>query len=569
MRLRRPALTDANQMAGLAILVGLVTGLGAVAFQNLIELLTSAADWLGNDALAGWGRWGVVVAPVLGALVAGPLVYRYALEAKGHGVPEVIAAVATENGRIRPRVAAVKTVASAFTIGSGGSAGREGPIVQIGATLGSVIAFRFPIVHRNRHMLVAAGAAAGIAAVFNAPLAGVFFSLEVILRSWSNRGFSTVVIAAVVSSAVWRMFEGGRSALSVPAYGLEHVVELLFYLVLGAICGVLAAGFVKFLYWAEDRFDELPVLPAELRPALGALGVGLIGAWSTKVFRGGLEVINEAVLGELAMRTMLALLLAKIVATTLTLGSGGSGGIFSPSLFMGAMAGGSFGELLERWLPSATAPPGAYAVVGMAAVFGAAAQAPISAIVIVFELTNDLRIIVPLMLACVVSVFVYTSLTPDSIYMVKLRRKGISLEQDKVRQVLEGVPLRSAVEANYAEVRDNATIAATHEVASATERDPIFVITADRVLRGVVRSSALVEAVRRDRARDRPVLSLLEVDMPVGEPADSLEDGFRKLAMSDFELMGVVDGDHRLAGVVSFETITTAYNQAFNSQDYD
>ena len=303
---------------------------------------------------------------------------------------------------------------------------------------------------RRRSTFVAAGAAAGIAAIFNAPLAGVFFALEVILRSFTARGFSTVVISAVAANAVWRVLVGDESVLTAEVHQLIHPSELVLYAVLGIVAAVVAVGFVRLLYLVEDRFDALPVL-ADLRPAIGAVMVGILGAISIDLLGSGLGGIDKALAGEFAFRFLLFLIVAKMLATALTLGSGGSGGIFSPSLFIGALLGSAYGEIVNQLFPDSTAPAGAYAVVGMAAVFAAAAQAPMSSIFIVFEMTNDFGLIMPLMAACAAATVAYTAIKKDSIYEVKLRRKdALGFQTSGEDQLMSQVPLVGAAEAKYA-----------------------------------------------------------------------------------------------------------------------
>ncbi len=363
---RRAARPSENQLfAVLAIAVGVGGGLSAVGFHELIEFLNEDVFGRLNDSLDGLGRASVVPALVIGALLVGPMVTRWASEAKGHGVPEVIEAVAVRGGRIRPRVPVVKAVASAITISSGGSAGREGPIVQIGSAIGSLIARPFKMSDRRRRTYVAAGAAAGVAAIFNAPLAGVFFALEVILRSFTARGFSTVVISAVTANAVWRVLVGDDPVLTAEVYRLEEPIELVFYGLLGIAAALVALLFVWVLYVIEDWFEASPIRP-ELRPAVGALAVGVFGIASVDLLGAGLHGIDKALAGEFATSTLLLLVLGKMLATSLTLGSGGSGGVFSPSLLIGALLGATFGDVITRppaptrwseWPPCSLRPP--------------------------------------------------------------------------------------------------------------------------------------------------------------------------------------------------------------------
>ncbi|MFN2166373.1 MAG: chloride channel protein, partial [Anaerolineae bacterium] len=416
-------------LVGTALVVGLGTGVGAVAFIWLLRFLQGLFTDLGDWLQATVGVVGLVAVPVLGALIAGPLITFFAKEAKGHGVPEVMQAIALRGGRIRPVVVVVKALASAACIGSGGSAGREGPIVQIGSALGSTLGQWFHLSDDRIRNLVACGAASGISAVFNAPIAGVIFALEVILGEFTTRYFGTVVVAAVASGIVSRALLGDQPAFHVPVYTLVSPLEIVLY----ALLGVLAAGgailFVRVLYWFEDRFDDWR-FPDYLKPAIGGLLTGIVGLWFPQVLGAGLEFIGESISGgEVAVGLLLALAAMKILATSFTLGSGNSGGVFAPALFIGAMLGGAFGQGAHSLLPGLTAEPGAYALVGMAALFAAAAHAPITAILIVFEMSGDYRLILPLMFATVISTLLSEYLHPDSIYTLKLTRRGIRLER--------------------------------------------------------------------------------------------------------------------------------------------
>lgn len=546
----------------LTLTIGLVAGLSAVGLHELIRWLTEDVFGRLSEELDELGDLAVVVPLVLGALIVGPLVALVATEAKGHGVPEVIEAVAVRGGRIRPRVAWVKAAASAITIGSGGSAGREGPIVQIGASFGSMIVRPFRMSDRRRKTFVAAGAAAGIAAIFNAPLAGVFFALEVILRSFTPRGFSTVVVAAVVSNAVWRVLVGSDPVLDAEAYKLNEPIELVFYGALGIAAAVVALAFVKTLYVVEDWFESSTVPPV-LRPALGAVGVGLIGVASIDLLGPGLTGINEALAGEFTTRALLLLIIGKILATSLTLGSGASGGVFSPSLFMGSMLGAAFGDLVTELFPTTSAPAGAYAVVGMAAVFAAAAQAPMSSIFIVFEMTNDFGLIMPLMLACAASAVVYHALDRESIYTEKIKRKHISIDPELDKSLMNVVPLVRAAEAKYVATHPSRAISDGLQMMDAGREDLLLLITSDRALRGVVHRAAA------EGAGDPtdPLSSIIDKSQPIGRPDHFLEDGMEMLEDSGQELLPVVDWNDRVLGVATRHAIVRAYEAALPEAD--
>jgi len=432
----------------LAIVVGLVAGLGAVAFRWLITSFKLLFFDGGSQLLSFLGDYYVILIPVAGGLLVGPLIYFFAREAKGHGVPEVMEAVALRGGRIRPRVSVVKALASALCIGSGGSVGREGPIVQIGSSFGSAIGQWLKLPDETVKVLVACGAAGGISATFNAPIAGVFFALEVILGRVVTRRFAYVVISAVVADFVAQAFLGNARAFIVPAFGVVSSWEYLFYVVLGILAAFAAVAFVFVLYRSEDLFESLRI-PEYLKPALGGLAIGAIGLYSFDLFGVGYGGITKALSGETAIIMLLSLFILKMVATSLTIGSGGSGGIFAPSLFIGAMLGAAVGSVFGGLFPSITAPPGAYGIVGMAAVFAGAARAPFSAILIIFEMTGDYAIMLPLMTAVVISTVISRALRHETIYTLKLLRRGVDVEQEEMADVMRSVTVKEAMTRDF------------------------------------------------------------------------------------------------------------------------
>ncbi len=422
----------------LALLVGVGAGAGAIGFRYLIEGFTllfsghsdpSALGHFSNPNVPFLGPFVVVVAPVVGGLLYGPLVYRFAPEARGHGVPEVMLAVHSSDGKIRGRVPVVKALSSALCIGAGGSVGREGPIVQIGSALGSALGQLRKVGGQELRLLVACGAAGGIAATFNAPIAGVFFALELILRDFQTRSFGVVVLSSVVATAVGRLAFGSEAFLSLPGFHVRSALEYPLYCVLGLAAAVVGVAFIRVLYGSEDLADRLWRGPAWLRPAVGGLLLGAVLLVLPEMYGVGYPVLEGAIDGRYTFAFLLALLAGKVIATSLTMAIGGSGGVFAPSLFMGAMLGSAFGLAVHGVDPTTTASAGAYGLVGMAAVFAAAGRAPITAVIIVFELTGDYSIILPLMLSVVVATGLSRAISADSIYTLKLRRRGIDIER--------------------------------------------------------------------------------------------------------------------------------------------
>jgi CIC family chloride channel protein len=445
---------EGGLLAALALAVGVGAGLGAIGFRYLIlgftELFTGHRDpsdlgHFTNPHVPVLGPYVVLVVPVLGGLLYGPLVYRFAPEARGHGVPEVMLAVHSNEGRIRGRVPIVKSLASALCIGSGGSVGREGPIVQIGSAIGSGLAQLSRLAGQETRLLVACGAAGGIGATFNAPIAGVFFALELILRDFQTRAFGFVVLSSVVATAVGRIAFGSEAFLTLPAFRLHNALEYPLYALLGIAAALVGIAFIRVLYGSEDLADRLWRGPAWLRPAIGGLLLGCVLLILPEMYGVGYPVLENAIAGQYALAFLLALLAGKVLATSLTMAIGGSGGVFAPSLFMGAMLGSAFGLAVHSVLPGATASAGAYGLVGMAAVFAAAGRAPITAVLIVFELTGDYSIILPLMLAVVVATALSHALSEDSIYTLKLRRRGIDIERPVASAALAGLSIGEAM----------------------------------------------------------------------------------------------------------------------------
>ncbi|WP_198410560.1 chloride channel protein [Cryobacterium sp. TMT2-18-3] len=370
----------------------------------------------------------VIFAPVVGGLLYGPLVNRFAPEARGHGVPEVMYAVTKRGGRIPGKVAIVKSLASAITIGSsgsGGSVGREGPIVQIGSALGSTLGRAVRMPESQLRTLVACGAAGAIAATFNAPIAGVFFALELLLRDFAARSFGIVVLSSVTASIVGRSILGDHPFLTLPTCTIVNSAQFALFAVLGLAAGLVAVGFTKTLHAVEDACDWAWRGKSEwLRPVAGGLLLGLLLFALPQLYGVGYPVLEKGVEGGYALGFVALLLVGKIVATSLTIGIGGSGGVFAPSLFIGAMLGAGFGQVSGAMFPVFAGQTGTFALVGMGAVFAGAGRAPITAAIILFELTGEYSIILPLLLAIVIATGVSRVLSEDTIYTLKLRRRG-------------------------------------------------------------------------------------------------------------------------------------------------
>jgi CIC family chloride channel protein len=353
-------------------------------------------------------------------------VTRFARETPCPRVSDVMLAVETANSRIRARVAPTMAVTTALTLGSGGAARRQGPIVQIGAGLGSTVAQALRLSNDNVRLPVACG----VAAAFKAPIAGVFFALEVVLRSITTRNFGVVMTASLAATVTSASLLGANPTAAIPEYRLEHAIEIPLCAVLGGIAAVVGSGFVRLMYGTEDLLARLPLRSPMLIPAIGGLAVGLIALIDRNVMGEGQSVMDDIVNARTAVSTLWLLFLLKPLASAATLGSGGNGGIFRPSLFLGALTGGIFGGAVHGLLPELTTSSGAYATVGMAAVFASVSHAPISAVLMLFEMTRDYDIMLPLMTAVAVATFASQVLSRGSVYTIGLERRGVLIDQD-------------------------------------------------------------------------------------------------------------------------------------------
>lgn len=548
-------------LIGTALLVGVGAGFGAIIFRWLIGSFTTLAFQGGKSALGAMGPYYVIIIPAFGGLLVGPMIYFFAREAKGHGVPEVMEAVALKGGRIRPIVVVIKALASSICIGTGGSVGREGPIVQIGSALGSTLGQVLRLSDERIRNLVACGAAGGIAATFNAPIGGVIFALEVILGEFSVGYFSTVVVSSVAASVISRIFLGNYPAFLVPPYSLVSPWELPLYAVLGVLSGLVAVIFVFVLYKFEDLFDGWQ-FPEFFKPVVGGLGIGILGLNFPQLFGVGYESIEHTLRNGVLMDTLLLLTVLKVLATSLTIGSGGSGGVFAPSLFLGSMFGGAFGLVVHQWLPHLTAASGAYALVGMAAVFAGAAQAPITSILILFEMTGDYRIILPLMLATVISTLLAERLSRESIYTMKLMRRGIRLEQGRDIDVMQGVLVGEAMTTNVDTVPATMTIDALIAEFQRTHHHGFLVVDENGELQGVVSLQDVERALAQKPANTLMVRDIATDSPAVAYPDEPMWVALKRMAPRDLSRLPVVDRQDptKLVGEIRRRDIIRAYN---------
>ncbi|UCF57115.1 MAG: chloride channel protein [Deltaproteobacteria bacterium] len=554
-------------MAILAAIVGLAGGFGAIGFRHLIGFIQSifygsAGNLLELVPLTPW--YFMIWIPALGGLLVGPLVYFLAREAKGHGVPEVMEAVALRSGIIRKRIVIIKSLASAISIGTGGSVGREGPIVQIGSAIGSTIGQVLRISEDRIRTLVGCGAAAGIAATFNAPVAGSMFALEIILGDFGLATFSPIVISSVVATAVSRHFLGDSPAFIVPAYQLISAWELPLYVILGLFCALVAVTFTTVLYRSEDLFERLK-FPEYLKAAVGGLMLGSMGLLFPHILGVGYPAIDLALLQKLSWWLLLLLVGFKVLGTSITIGSGGSGGIFAPSLFMGAMAGGFFGSVVHHIFPEVTASPGAYSIVGMGAVVSGTTHGPLSGILILFEMTGDYKIILPLMIACIMSSLASGQILTDSIYTLKLARRGVNIKAGKEVNVLRSISVSDVMNPEVETIPENITLGGLAEKISKSKYKSFPVVDQARKLTGVITHYDYRDVVFDEDLKDLVVVKELATLKAVTVSTDdNLYNAMEKITSKDFSILPVVSAHdpHQLLGVLTRRDIISAYNRA-------
>lgn len=554
-------------MGVMAVFVGMAGGFGAVGFRYLIDFFQkvsygSSEDLLGIVQSIPW--YNKVWIPAVGGLVVGPLVYFFAREAKGHGVPEVMEAVAIKGGLIRKRIVLVKTIASAVSIATGGSVGREGPIVQIGSAIGSTIGQVIKISADRMRILVGCGAAAGIAATFNAPIAGSMFALEIILGEFGVATFSPIIISSVTATAVSRHFLGDTPAFIVPAYELISAWEFPLYIGLGGLCAAVAALFIVMLYRFEDFFDGLK-FPEYLKACLGGLIMGSMGLLFPQVLGVGYGAIDMSLTQTLSWWLLLLLIFFKIIATSTTIGSGGSGGIFAPSLFLGAMTGGLFGMIVHQIFPEITASPGAYSIVGMGAVVSATTHGPITAILMLFEMTGDYKIILPLMITCIVSSAFIRQFMTESIYTVKLMRKGINIKAGKEVNMLKSIGVREVMNPKVETVSERLKLGEFTNKVLRSKYNSFPMINEQGELTGVLSINDYRDTAFDDNIKDLVVAKDLATSHVVTVSIDAdIYDALEKISADDFSILPVVSSDDstKLEGILTRRDIISAYNKA-------
>lgn len=540
----------------LVVATGVVSGLGSVALLELLALVKHLAWGEGPTLLATFSRASParrVIVPAIGGLLvtlAGLVVKR---RLGGHGTAGIIEAIWIHQGRLQLGRALLRGVVSIVAVGTGASLGREGALLQTGAATGSWLADRFHVTRRQARLLVACGAASGIAAAYNVPIGGALFGLEVLLGSFALELLGPVVVSCVTATIIARVVEGPQPSYLIPAYQLMRPREVLTGLLIAPLLGVSAAVFVKVMGWVEVELYRVRPGPARFLPPLGMAVVGAMAIRFPELLGNGYDTVKAALLGQVPLGMLLALPLLKLAASALCAGVGVPGGLFTPSLFYGALLGGGLGELIHLVFPSIQAPPGAFALVGMAGVLAGTTHAAVSAVLIIFELTGDYGVILPLMLSATVAAATSRAIEPDSLYTAPLRRRGVKLPElprpEWLRSTHVATLLSQDPEQCGPEVPFQAVLP---RLLSLPPGHDLYVVATDGELLGIIALDALKGTIA-----DEGLLSMIvaaDVMDDEQKPITSsmtLAEVAARFAEADLERLPVVDEQRRLVGTVS------------------
>ncbi len=548
-----------------AVLIGMGTGALAVAFRYLL-LYTTDLFWPDPNALLDVKNhypWYLILAiPVFGGLLVGPLINRLSPETRGAGVPEVIEAVVTREGTIRHRTAFFKTLFTVLSIGTGASVGREGPVVHIGSSVGSSIAQLLKLPAEWKRVFLACGAAAGIAATFNAPMAGMLFAAEIILVDFQVSYLSHIAISAVTATVVSHHFLGSLPTFQVPAYELVSYVELPLYALLGLLAGLLSILFIRSVSLVEDLFNKSKI-PFSYRPAIAGLLIGGIAVGWPHVLGVGYESINLALTANMAIGLMGVVLLLKLLATASSVGAGFSGGIFAPSLVLGSLLGGLFGSVAEMVFPGSVATSAAYSLIGMGAVVAGTTLAPITAIFTIFELTYNFDIILPLMTCCITSLVTVQKLYGYSIYETRLLRKGIRMVRGHDVNLLRAMRVGDFMDNEFETIRQNMRLGEVLTIAEQSPYPHFPVLNQEEKLVGMLSMSDLKGFIGDIGELSELVITseIMTTRVVIVHPEDNFETAFEIFEGKQISTLPVVASDGSLLGILKKNDLLLAYNQ--------
>jgi chloride channel protein, CIC family len=562
----------------LAAAIGLVAGVVAFALYKLIGLFTNlfffhrwSADF--SSPQHNHLGWIVIVIPVIGGLIVGVMAKYGTSKIKGHGIPEAMEAVLFNRSRIAPRVAILKPISAAIAIGTGGPFGAEGPIIQTGGAIGSLVGQAFHTTAVERKVLLACGAAAGMSATFNTPIAGVILAIELLLFEFKSRSFIPLVIASTLATAVHMQLLGLGPMFQVSAMDFAIPRGLPFYLVLGVICGLAAVAFSKLLYWVEDQFDKLP-FDEMWWPAIGAVGLGIMGFFVPRVLGVGYDTISDILNGQLVWKILLVVMLAKAAALAVSLGSGTSGGLLAPCFMWSAAMGGIFAMVANHFVPGAHLSPGAFALVAMGAVFGAASRATFTFIIFAFEITRDYNSVLPLMLVSVIADGLAMLLMPNSSIMTeKLARRGLRVHQDYETDVLSQARVVDTMERELPAISAGTTVGALAE--RIAQHDPavarheaLLILDDTGKLAGIITRGDLLRAFDKDSSGAMTVQEAGNTRLVVTHPDELVSEAAAKMLRNNVGRLPVVDraDPRKVVGYLGRSSVMAARLRRFHDE---
>ena len=578
-----PEMTDGGMfrigyISLLAALIGIAAGVIAYVLYDLIGLFTNLSYYhawsfhFRSPENTHLGYW-IILIPVIGGLIVGVMAKYGSEKIKGHGIPEAMEAVLTSRSRIEAKVAILKPISAAIAIGTGGPFGAEGPIIQTGGAVGSLVGQFIATTASERKVLLACGAGAGMAATFNTPIAGVILAIELLLFEFRARSFIPLVIATTLATFVRSVLLGQHSMFSMdPSVNFDALHGLPWYLLLGVICGFAAIGFTKFLYWVEDLFDRLPIDDL-WHPAIGAFFLGVIGFFVPRVLGVGYDTISDILHNNLALKVLVLLIVFKALALVISLGSGTSGGLLAPMFMSSAALGGVFAMVINHFIPGAHLSPGAYALVAMGAVFGAAARATFALIVFAFEITRDYNSVLPLMITCVIADMIAIRYLKSSIMTEKLTRRGLTVPTDFEVGVLEVVRVAEVMRKDVPSIPPEMTVA---ELADRMGRgDPAFNMTQglpicepDGKLVGVVTQGDLLRALKLDPSGKMKVIEAGSGKAIVAYPDERAFDALYRMLRYNIGRLPVIErgGSSKFVGYLNRSSILSAWTRQIEDE---
>ncbi len=552
----------------LSALVGVCAGLANVLFRSTMNFVHQlffihVANLLEINR-GGTYRVLLPLLPMAGALLLIPLSKAFPGDVNGYGFPKFIELVNIRGGVIRIRNIFLKIIAPALTIGTGGSAGIEGPIAIIGGTIGSGTGQLFRASGSRMKLLIAAGSAGAIAATFNAPIAGVMFAIEIVLLgNYEISSFAAIVISSGMATVVSRAFYGSNPAFRVPEYQLRSMAEIPLYMIFGVLTGFLAVMYIKVFHGVKDEFEKLRINP-QLKPVLGAFIIGSFAIFLPQIMGNGYDIIDHALIGKIIFPLMAVLIFLKLMATAITIGSGGAGGVFAPSLFIGAMAGGSYGYLVNWLFPAYTASPGAYATVGIGAFLAAATHAPLTGIFLLFEMTGNYKIIIPLMFSSIIGTLIAKRIYPDSIDTVDITKKGIKIHMGREAAIMSSIKVADIMRADFITAKEEATLDDVISEMINQEKFYIPVVDSAGLMKGIISFQDVRPVLLEEEVKTIVRAGQVATDeVIVLYPEENLNTAIERFSLKDIDEIPVVKRDNpkMVIGMVSRRDVISAYNK--------